>query len=183
MQEENSLKSTHSEVDIEKVANVRSQTDSDEHLVQFASNDSTNPKNWSSGLKWYTTVLSSVFILSSTMASSLPSTIIANMVIEFETTQTIAICTITVFLLGYVCGPLFWAPLSEVYGRKPIFIITLFIYTVFNIGCALSPNITGLLICRLISGIGASSPLTNSGGVLTDIWEMEAIAIPMALFS
>lgn len=82
-----------------------------------------------------------------------------------------------------VFGPLFFGPGSEVFGRKPVFVVTLFVYAIFNIGCALSPNITGLLLCRLFSGIGASSPLTNSGGVLTDIWEMDQIAIPMALFS
>ena len=155
----------------------------DHFLVKLTPDDASNPKNWSSAFKWYTTVLSSVFILSSTIASSLPSTIIANMMVEFETSQTVAILTITMFLLGYIFGPILWAPLSEVYGRKPIFVLTLFIYTVFNIGCALSPTITGVLLCRLISGIGASSPLTNSGGVLTDIWDMDAIAIPMAIFS
>ncbi|EIM24085.1 MFS general substrate transporter [Wallemia mellicola CBS 633.66] len=171
-----------SEVDIEKKADVNL-TEEDKFLVEFKENDPHNPKNWSVSRKWYTTVLTSVFILSSTIASSLPSTIIANMMIEFQTTQTIAICTITVFLLGYVFGPLFFGPGSEVFGRKPVFVVTLFVYAIFNIGCALSPNITGLLLCRLFSGIGASSPLTNSGGVLTDIWEMDQIAIPMALFS
>ncbi|TIA89994.1 hypothetical protein E3P81_02672 [Wallemia ichthyophaga] len=200
MHRQNSSTSAYSEeeIDIEKMGGEgengirneekdqeqeQKQNHLDEYLVQFTQNDPTNPKNWSSGLKWYTTVLSSVFILSSTIASSLPSTTIANMIEEYDTTETIAICTITMFLLGYVCGPLFWAPLSEVYGRKPIFTLTLLLYTLFNVGCALSPTITGLLICRLIAGIGASSPLTNSGGVLTDIWEMDAIAIPMALFS
>lgn len=89
-----------SEVDIEKKADVNLNED-DKFLVEFTENDPHNPKNWSVSRKWYTTVLTSVFILSSTIASSLPSTIIANMMIEFQTTQTIAICTITVFLLGY----------------------------------------------------------------------------------
>lgn len=89
-----------SEVDIEKKADVNL-TEEDKFLVEFKENDPHNPKNWSVSRKWYTTVLTSVFILSSTIASSLPSTIIANMMIEFQTTQTIAICTITVFLLGY----------------------------------------------------------------------------------
>ena len=75
------------------------------------------------------------------------------------------------------------APSSEILGRKPVFIVTLFVYTAVTIGCALAPNITCLLLCRLITGTAAASPLTNSGGVLTDIWTIDKLGIPMSCFS
>lgn len=47
------------------------------------------------------------------------------------------------------------APLSEVYGRRPIFILTFAMYTLLIIPCALAPNIQTLLAVRFIGGESA----------------------------
>lgn len=90
---------------------------------------------------------------------------------------------ITVFLLGYCFGPLFWAPLSEYYGRRWIFYISFTLYVVFNFLCAFAPNFTALLFGRFITGTLASSPLSNVPGVLADIWGPIERGNAMALFS
>jgi multidrug resistance protein len=76
-----------------------------------------------------------------------------------------------------------FAPLSEVFGRRIIYATTLLVAVVFIIPCALSKNITTLLICRAIDGIAFSAPMTLVGGTLADLWKAEERGVPMAAFS
>ena len=49
---------------------------------------------------------------------------------------------------------MFFAPLSELYGRRVMYISTLFVGLIFIIPCAVSKNIATLLVTRAIDGIG-----------------------------
>jgi len=73
-----------------------------------------------------------------------------------------------------------FAPLSEVLGRKIIYVVTLFVAIVFIIPCAVAPNIGTLLVCRAIDGIAFSAPMTLVGGSLADLWRTEERGVPMA---
>jgi MFS family permease len=68
-------------------------------------------------------------------------------------------------------GPLLWGPLSEIFGRRPIFIITFIAYIGFQVGCALSKNTASILVFRFLGGTFAAAPLTNSGALIADIWD------------
>lgn len=78
-------------------------------------------------------------------------------------------------------GPLLWGPLSESFGRRPIFIIAFLGYIGFQVGCALSKNVASILIFRFLGGMFASCPLTNAGALLADIWDADRRGIAMAL--
>jgi multidrug resistance protein len=80
-------------------------------------------------------------------------------------------------------GPLVFAPLSEMYGRKPVYVLTLAVAVIFVIPCAVAQNIGTLLVCRLIDGIAFSAPMTLVGGTLADLWRNEERGVPMAFFS
>jgi multidrug resistance protein len=69
------------------------------------------------------------------------------------------------------------------YGRKPVYIITLSFAVIFTIPCAVSQNIGTLIVCRLIDGIAFSAPMTLVGGTLADLWRPEERGVPMAAFS
>lgn len=78
---------------------------------------------------------------------------------------------------------MFFAPLSEVLGRRLIYGTTLLLAVIFIIPCALAPNIQTLLVCRAIDGIAFSAPMTLVGGTLADLWKTEERGVPMAAFS
>lgn len=73
--------------------------------------------------------------------------------------------------------------MSEVLGRKIIYVTTLGIAVVFIIPCAVAKNIGTLLVCRAIDGIAFSAPMTLVGGSLADLWKTEERGVPMAAFS
>lgn len=75
-----------------------------------------------------------------------------------------------VLLAGFGLGPLLWAPLSEVYGRKPAVLIPYFLAAVFSFGTATAKDIQTIIITRFFTGLFGSAPVTNTGGVLSDIW-------------
>ena len=90
-------------------------------------------------------MLASLLVFNATFASSSPGGIAAKVMKEFTFSSEIATLMISLFVGGYCVGPLFWGPLSEIYGRKPVFIVSFIIYVAFQIGCALSPNTAAIL--------------------------------------
>ncbi|WVQ72020.1 hypothetical protein IAR50_001564 [Cryptococcus sp. DSM 104548] len=155
----------------------------DPYHVQFEPGENINPKNWSVAYRWFLTGIGSLLVLNSTFASSAPSGIVTDLEEYFTFSQEVAILTISLFVAGYCVGPLLWGPLSESYGRRPIFIIAFFCYTCFQVGCALSKNTASILIFRFLGGIFASSPLTNSGALLADIWDGKLRGTAMSCFA
>jgi multidrug resistance protein len=69
------------------------------------------------------------------------------------------------------------------FGRKPVYVLTLALAVIFVIPCAVAKNIGTLLVCRFIDGIAFSAPMTLVGGTLADLWRSEERGVPMAAFS
>jgi MFS family permease len=75
------------------------------------------------------------------------------------------------------------APLSEVFGRRPIYFLSMFFYFIFTLPSALARNAATLVVGRMIAGLAASAPMCNIGGSIADVWAIEERGAPMALFS
>jgi MFS transporter, DHA1 family, multidrug resistance protein len=121
--------------------------------------------------------------MNATFASSSPSGAFESISTHFHVSLEAAGLTITLFLLGYVAGPLIFAPLSEFYGRRWIFYITFSLYLAFNFLCAFAPNFGSLLVGRFLTGTLVSAPLSNAPGVLADLWNPLERGNAMASFS
>ncbi|KAG0646315.1 Major facilitator superfamily multidrug transporter mdrA [Hyphodiscus hymeniophilus] len=154
----------------------------DGHL-DFSPGDIENPKNWSAPRRWYITIVAVLLVVNATFASSSPSGTSRGIAEHFGISVEASGLVITLFLLGYCFGPLFWAPLSEFYGRRWIFYISFSLYLVFNFLCAFAPNFASLLVGRFLTGTFASSPMSNAPGVLADIWGPVERGNALALFS
>ncbi|RSH82295.1 hypothetical protein EHS25_006005 [Saitozyma podzolica] len=158
-------------------------TGPDPWSVRFEPGEKINPKNWGVAYRWYLTGVAGLLVLNSTFASSSPSGIVSDMEKEFGFSQEVAVLTISLFVAGYCVGPLLWGPLSESYGRRPLFIGTFLVYTGFQVGCALSKNTASILVFRFLGGTFAAAPLTNSGALIADIWDGDHRGQAMSLFS
>ncbi|KAF8860918.1 MFS general substrate transporter [Acephala macrosclerotiorum] len=77
--------------------------------------------------------------------------------------------TISIFLLGFTLGPLLMGPLSELYGRLPVYHLSIATFVAFLLACGCSQNITMFLIFRFIAGCAGSSPSTIGGGTVADL--------------
>lgn len=110
--------------------------------------------------------------INSTIGSSLPSNAIPYIAKTFNITDSsVKVLPMSIYLVGYVFGPLVFAPLSEAYGRRYITISAFSLFVISTMGAALAPNWALLLIFRLLAGIGASAPISVVGGIYADIYE------------
>ncbi|OKL62422.1 hypothetical protein UA08_02593 [Talaromyces atroroseus] len=151
--------------------------------LEFAPDDPENPKNYSFGRKCYITAVAISLVINATFCSSAPSGTFQGISDDLHVSAEAAGLVTTLFLLGYCAGPLFWAPLSEFYGRRWIFYISFTIYLAFSFLCAFTPNFTGLLFGRFLTGTAASAALTNAPGILADIWGPVERGNAMILFA
>jgi MFS family permease len=103
---------------------------------------------------------------------------------EFGITKNIvASFTVSIYLLGFVVGPLLVSSLSEVYGRLIIYHTGNVVYLAFTIGCALSTDTAQFLIFRFICGCAASIPNTIGGGTVADLYQPSERGRALALFA
>jgi MFS family permease len=68
----------------------------------------------------------------------------------------------SIFVLGLAFGPLLIAPLSEVFGRKPVWLGSNIFYLCWNALCPVGESKVLLIIARFLAGFGASSGITVS---------------------
>jgi hypothetical protein len=117
--------------------------------VDFEENDPDDPRNWPMWYKGLTMGAVSfstwvVVLYSTSYTSSMPG-----MMKEFnEKSEPIATLGITMYLVGLAVGSLILAPLSEIYGRRPVYIGSLLFYTLLVLPCALATSLPEILIVR-----------------------------------
>lgn len=122
------------------------------------------------------------------MLSATTSTILAagNLEIahQFNLTSTYTPnLPVGMYVLGLAIGPLCLGPLSELYGRRMVYVISFLIFTVLNVGCATSPNITALSILRLASGACGSAGPTLGGASIGDMFTKAERGKAQALYA
>ncbi|KAJ4319829.1 MFS siderochrome iron transporter 1 [Neodidymelliopsis sp. IMI 364377] len=158
-------------------------TEDDPFVVTWLDDDPVNPMNYSLALKWTITMLVAVATLAVAFVSSAYSGGIAEILEEFRVVQIIGTLGISLFVLGFAIGPLMWAPLSELYGRQYLFFGTYMLLTVFNAGAAGAKNIQTLIVLRFLAGAFGSSPLTNAGGVIADMFPASQRGLATSIFA
>ncbi|KAK5132524.1 hypothetical protein LTR08_008908 [Meristemomyces frigidus] len=140
-------------------------------FVAFATHDVDNPRNWPKWKKWYITCFASFLNVITCLCAGGYSSASSDIATRFSVSAEVATLGLSMYILGFALGPMVLAPLSEYYGRSPVYIGSWFILVIFQIPLALAPNIETVIICRLIQGFGGSAPLSNTGGTVSDLWE------------
>lgn len=133
--------------------------------------------------KWSITFVVALATLAVAFVSTAYSGSIVQVVEAFQCSTEVATLGIVVFVLGFAIGPLFWVPMSELYGRQILFVGTYAALTAFNAGAAGSKNISTLIILRFFAGAFGSSPLTNAGGVIADMFPAKERGLGMSVFA
>jgi multidrug resistance protein len=97
--------------------------------------------------------------------------------------QLLGSFAVSVYVLGFAVGPLLLSPLSEIYGRCIILNISNVFFCAFTLGCALAPNLGGLIVMRFLAGFGGSACLTIGTGVIADMFVPAQRGRAVALYS
>lgn len=96
--------------------------------------------------------------------------------------------TLSIFLMGFAAGQLFYGGISDRHGRKPVLYLGLIIYLAGTVGCIFAPDINTLIGARFIQGLGGASAPVLARAMVSDSYSrveaakiMASIAGAMAL--
>ncbi|KAL6454537.1 TPO4 Polyamine transporter 4 [Candida maltosa Xu316] len=132
--------------------------------------DMNNPHNWPKWKKWIITYTGAILCLVCSLGSSMYTGGIPEIMIRFGASQELCLAGLTFYLLGLATGPTLGGPLSEVYGRKPVYVFSLPIAMLFTMGVGLSKNIGSILVLRFFCGFFSSPALSVASGTISDLW-------------
>lgn len=152
--------------------------------VVFEGNDDPlNPKNLPTWRKWSIVITLAFGSICVTLTSSIYTTTYQQMDREFGSSTIVATLGLTLFVFGLGLAPMLLGPLSEFYGRRPIYIIGYAMFTIWLIPSAVARNIQTMLIARFFDGLGGSAFLSVAGGTVGDMFSKEHLAAPMMIYS
>ncbi|KAF4200325.1 hypothetical protein CNMCM8927_003503 [Aspergillus lentulus] len=162
-----------------------SQPHPDPDLVSWSGpDDQANPKNWPTKRKWIITVIVSLFAFLSPVSSSMVAPALGKLRDDLEIPTKIEVeMAMSIFILGYAVGPLFFSPLSELYGRSRILQGSNLFYLAWNLGCGFVTNRVEIFVFRFLAGVGGSAAMSVGGGTLSDIWDAEQRGKAVGIYS
>ncbi|KAJ6260346.1 Major facilitator superfamily multidrug transporter [Drechslerella dactyloides] len=146
--------------------------DQEQYVVEFDGfSDPLHPQNWSPRKKYLLSALLAATSAFCVWGSSIFSSAIFAVAQEFHVSAEVGTLGVSLYILGFATGPLIWAPLSELYGRRLPIIIAQFGFAIFQIAVAAGKDLQTVIICRFFGGLFAACPLAVVGGAFADIWD------------
>ena len=83
--------------------------------------------------------------------------------------------TISFYLFGFAIAQVFYGPLSDRRGRKPVLLAALGIYLLATLACAAATSIEMLIAARFAQAVGASGAIVLARAVVRDMYDAPSI--------
>lgn len=90
---------------------------------------------------------------------------------------------LSIYLLGYVVGPLITSPLSEIYGRVIVLQLGNLVFLLFNLVGGFAQTYVQMIFFRLLAGMGASTSLGIGGGIIGDCFRPEQRGLAVSIYN
>ncbi|KAH7362765.1 major facilitator superfamily transporter [Plectosphaerella cucumerina] len=175
------------EYDIDAVSDSDTESTAEElkaFRVDFLAGDPRNPQNWSTAYRVLVTVMFAYTTLSTGIYSTSYASGIPQMVGELGVTDaSVPLLGISLYLVGLALGALFMAPLSETFGRRPMYIGGLSAFLALIPVAALATDIMTILVARFLGAVAGSVMLSNTGGSIADITAPKYLPLALSVIS
>ena len=90
---------------------------------------------------------------------------------------------LTTSMIGLALGQIFFGPLSDKYGRRPLLLVSMLLFIVSTLFCLFAPDIYSFVTLRLIQGIAGAGGIVISRSVATDCYGGKELAKAFAMIS
>ncbi|CAN9084950.1 unnamed protein product [Alternaria alternata] len=156
----------------------------DPNIVDFdGPDDPENPLNWKASRKWGMVALISGITFLTPLASSQFAPGVPEVMRDFNSTSDLLEgFMVSVYVLGFAFGPLIIAPLSEMYGRLPLYHSCNLLFIVFTIAAAVATNMAQFVVFRFFMGCFGGAPMVLGGGTIADLIPREQRGTAMAVW-
>lgn len=118
--------------------------------------DSSSPYNWPSWRKVTIGVICSTSQLITTMSASMIAPALGDMNRDLGIDATTGQIMLAIFFLGIGLAPMLIAPMSEIFGRRPVWLLGNGWFILWNSLCPVGSSPGMMLVGRLLSSCGAS---------------------------
>jgi DHA1 family bicyclomycin/chloramphenicol resistance-like MFS transporter len=78
--------------------------------------------------------------------------------------------TLSAYLFGFAVMNLFHGALSDSFGRRPVVLAAMVVFTLASVGCALSQSIGALVFFRAVQGMSAGAGMVVSRAIIRDLF-------------
>jgi multidrug resistance protein len=152
--------------------------------VVLNENDREDPRAWPTWYRAWTIFCISfttwvVVFYSTSYTSSMPG-----LQDEFGVSSTpIVTLGVTSYLLGLAGGSLLVAPASELFGRRPVYIVCMAVFTLLVIPTCVATSLETIIVVRFFGAVFGAAMVSNSAGTVVDISTEEKRALIMSLWS
>ncbi|KAL1965148.1 hypothetical protein VTN77DRAFT_6061 [Rasamsonia byssochlamydoides] len=154
------------------------------YVVEFdGPDDPLHPQNWTLKKKLFTSVMLTYTTLVSTFTSSVFSTATTNVAALYHVSDEVALLGLSLYVLGFATGPICWAPLSELRGRKLPIIFSMFGFTIFQFAVATAKDLQTIMLCRFFGGFFGACPIAVVAAVFSDIFNNRLRGLAITVFS
>ena len=89
----------------------------------------------------------------------------------FGASMSQAQLTLTALLLAFGCSQLFWGPMSDRFGRRPILLWGLAIYVVSAFACGFAPTMLSLIVWRSVQGAAMGAAVMCARAIVRDLYQ------------
>ncbi|KAK8093593.1 major facilitator superfamily domain-containing protein [Apiospora hydei] len=137
------------------------------------------PRSMSLMRKWTIVLIVGLGSLCLTCVSSIYTTTYSQMNPEFGISTIVGTLGLSTFVLGIALGPLLMSPLSEFFGRRPIYLVSWGMFLIWLIPSAVAKNAATMIVARFFDG----SFLSVAGGSVSDMFRRDAIQAPMVIIA
>ncbi|KAH0378150.1 MFS general substrate transporter, partial [Aureobasidium melanogenum] len=141
-----------------------------------------NPKHYARRTKWLITFVVAVAGAAAPMGSAIILPGLSQIDHEFNSSPTVTNLSVALYMLSMSIFPLWWSSFSETLGRRTIYLVSFFVYLVFNILSAVSVNIAMFIVMRVLSGGAAASVQAVGAGTIADVWDVRERGNAMSMF-
>lgn len=156
----------------------------EEYVVEFdGPDDPLHAQNWPMRKKVLTAIMLGYTTLVSAFTSSIFSTATGVVAAQYHVSTEVGLLGLSFYVLGFAIGPLFWAPLSELRGRRLPLVLSMFGFSIFQVGVGAAKDLQTILLCRLWGGMFGAGPLAVVAAVFSDMFDNRTRGLAITLFS
>lgn len=153
-----------------------------EFEVCFQENDPENPMDWPLWYRCWCIFCVSFATWTATLYSTSYTSSTPGLINDFDSSTTIVTLGMTTYLLGLAAGTLVFAPLSELYGRRPLYIVCLALWAVLIVPCGLAQSLTTIIVVRFFGAFFGAVMISNAPGTVVDVSNPDYLARGMCLY-
>ncbi|KAJ5608711.1 hypothetical protein N7528_009278 [Penicillium herquei] len=155
-----------------------------EFEIKWEDGDPENPRNWS---VWYRSFIVFAMSFSTTVVviyTTMYTSGVDGIKNDFNiSSDIIVLLGLTTNLFGLAIGSVILSSLSEVYGRRLVYLISVTLFALMILPVALAKNIEAVLICRFFAGFFGGAWIASAPGSVTDVTDDHYRALALSCWS